>query len=181
MPEIVGFFQYENPAVPVCSRDNIWATKTLRSRKELSMFNRLENLRLNPDAYKSLAGINTYTDSIDKRLKALVEIRVSQINGCAFCLDMHAREARELGETQQRLDCLAGWHELPSFTDRERAALGWAESVTLISDTHAPDSVFRTLQEHFNEREIYDLTMIICVINSWNRLAISFRRTPPEI
>jgi alkylhydroperoxidase family enzyme len=138
MPEIVGFFQYENPAVPVCSRDDIWATKTLRSRKELSMFNRLENLRLNPDAYKSLAGINTYTDSIDKRLKALVEIRVSQING-------------------------------------------WAESVTLISDTHAPDSVFRTLQEHFNDREIYDLTMIICVINSWNRLAISFRRTPPEI
>jgi len=144
------------------------------------MEQRLDWMRINPEAYRSFAAAARSTGSLDRRLKNLVDVRVSQINGCAFCLDMHAREARELGETQQRLDCLAGWRELPAFTERERAALEWAEALTRIAETHAPDDLYARLQTHFSEAEIVDLTVAIAVMNAWNRTQIAMRRAPPE-
>ncbi len=134
----------------------------------------------NPKAYAALQQVSASTREIDKRLKNLIEIRVSQINGCAFCLDMHIREARALGESEQRLDCLAGWRDLPSFDARERAALDWAEALTDIGQSHAPEALYTALQPHFSEREIVDLTVTIAVINSWNRMQIAMRRLPPE-
>ena len=102
-------------------------------------------------------------------------MRASQINGCAYCLDMHSKDARAEGETEQRLYTLDAWHETPFFSPRERAALAWTEALTLISETHAPDDVFEELRAHFSEREIADLTLAIGAINAWNRFAISFR------
>ncbi len=114
----------------------------------------------------------------DHRLKALVELRASQINGCAFCVDMHSKEARKTGETQQRLDCLCVWRDVSFFTPRERAALALAEAVTLISADHVPDDVFEEVRAHFTERETVDLVMIISVMNTWNRLSITMRGAP---
>ena len=106
---------------------------------------------ITPEALKALRGFGEYLRSrdLDGRLRNLLDIRVSQLNGCAFCLDMHCREAREAGETQQRLDCLAAWRETDLFSAREKAALGWAEAVTLLSDTHVPDDVYAEAREHF--------------------------------
>lgn len=112
----------------------------------------------------------------DPKLKALVELRVSQINGCAYCVNKHSREARELGEVQQRLDCLPVWREVPFFTDKERAAFAWAESVTLVAATHVPDEVYQEVRQHFPEEELTLLTIAIATMNLWNRLAISFRK-----
>lgn len=112
-------------------------------------------------------------------LVELVRIRVSQINGCAFCVDMHVEEARQAGETPQRLDLFPVWREAPYFSERERAALAWAESVTLLAQTHVPDEVFQEVRRHFEEKELVDLTMIVAAINAWNRLGVSFRSSPP--
>jgi AhpD family alkylhydroperoxidase len=133
-----------------------------------------------PDAVKALAATGTYFGSsgIDRRLRALVELRVSQINGCAYCVDLHSQQARHAGESQQRLDCLPVWRETTFFDDRERAALGWAESVTLVSKTRVPDDVFEQARKQFSEKELVDLTLIVAVMNAWNRLAISFRHGP---
>jgi AhpD family alkylhydroperoxidase len=106
----------------------------------------------------------------------LVKTRASQINGCAFCLDMHTREARADGETEQRLYVLPAWRESPLYTERERAALAWTEALTLISKTHAPDDVYEAARAQFSETELVNLTMVIVAINGWNRLAIGFRR-----
>jgi AhpD family alkylhydroperoxidase len=141
---------------------------------------RLDWTRINPDAYKGFLAAAKSTTSLDRRLKNLIEVRVSQMNGCAFCLDMHCRDAREAGERQERLDCLAGWRDAPFFSDRERAALDWAEALTRIAESHAPDEVFDRLKPHFSEREIVDLTVAITVINSWNRTQISMRIPPRE-
>jgi AhpD family alkylhydroperoxidase len=116
--------------------------------------------------------------NIDPKLFELVQIRASQINGCAYCIDMHTKDARRHGETEQRIYALSAWHETPFFTDRERAALEWAESLTLISQTHAPDDVYERVSKHFNEQELVGLTMAVVVINCWNRLAIPFRAVP---
>jgi len=105
-------------------------------------------------------------------------MRASQINGCAYCLDMHSIDARAAGETEQRLYTLDAWRETPFFTDRERAALAWTEAVTLIAHTHAPDDVYADLQKQFTEKEIVDLTFVVGTINLWNRLAISTRAVP---
>jgi AhpD family alkylhydroperoxidase len=105
-------------------------------------------------------------------------MRASQINGCAYCLDMHSLDARAIGETEQRLYTLEAWRETPFFTDRERAALAWTEALTLISQTHAADDVYDELKKHFNEKEIVDLTLVVGAINLWNRLAISLRAVP---
>jgi AhpD family alkylhydroperoxidase len=107
-----------------------------------------------------------------------VKMRASQINGCAFCLDMHSKDARAAGETEQRLYALDAWRETPFFTDRERAALAWTEAVTRVSETHVPDEIYETVRQHFTEKELVDLTLAIVAINGWNRLAISFRSVP---
>ncbi|HEX7890374.1 MAG TPA: carboxymuconolactone decarboxylase family protein [Ramlibacter sp.] len=133
--------------------------------------------RLAPEAYNGLAAVSAQLkSSIGRALIALVDIRVSQINGCAFCLDMHAREllAAETPDLQ-RLNSLATWREAPFYTPRERAALAWAESLTLVAQTQAPQDDFAPLNEHFSEREIAELTLAIGVINAWNRFAIGLR------
>jgi AhpD family alkylhydroperoxidase len=114
---------------------------------------------------------------IERPLLALVEIRASQINGCAYCIDMHTKDARLAGETEQRIYALNAWRETPFFTDRERAALEWTEAVTQVADTHVPDEVYDRVAAHFNEADLVALTFAVIVINSWNRLSISFRPT----
>lgn len=125
-----------------------------------------------------MSGVSASTTSLDGRLKCLVEIRASQINGCAFCLDMHIREARKLGEAQQRLDCLAGWRDSPSFSEKERAALEWTEAITRIEKHRPSDELSDRLRTLFTEREVVDLTVSAAIINAWNRLMISTRREP---
>jgi AhpD family alkylhydroperoxidase len=141
---------------------------------------RIAYFHVAPDAIKSLTPSRTYVEStsIGKPLRALVELRSSQINGCAYCVDMRSRKARHAGETQQRLDCLPEWRETSFFNDRERAALAWAESVTLVSQTGVPDSVYEEARKQFSQKELVDLTLIVAMINAWNRLAISFCHGP---
>ena len=146
-----------------------------------SMLERLAYRQVAADTYKTLLGVHHHLAKVfpDARLRALIEIRVSQINGCAYCLDMHATEARHLGETQQRLDCLAAWREAPFFTDRERAALAWAEAITHVSETHAPDEIYQQVKRHFADQELVNLTAAIGMINLWNRMSVAFRSEPP--
>lgn len=115
----------------------------------------------------------------DTTLAELVKIRASQLNGCAYCLEMHTREARALGETEPRLHLLAAWRESPLYTERERAALAWTEAITLIAEAGAPDDVYAAARAHFSEEELVQLTLAIGVINTWNRLAIAFRAVHP--
>jgi AhpD family alkylhydroperoxidase len=135
-----------------------------------------------PEAVKALGATRTYLGSsgIDPRLRALVELRVSQINGCAYCVDLHTQQARHAGEGQQRLDCLPVWRETTFFDDRERAALAWAESVTLVAETRVPDDVFEQARQHFSEKELVDLMLVVAAMNAWNRMAISFRQGPEQ-
>jgi len=144
------------------------------------MSKRLNYHSLAAAGVKALGAVSAYGDncSIEPQLRRLVELRVSQINGCAYCLDMHARQLRQIGEKQQRLDVLSAWHETSFFSKRECAALAWAESVTLVSTTHVPDEDFAAARAEFSEQELADLTLIIVAMNSWNRLAISFRSEP---
>ena len=113
--------------------------------------------------------------SLDPKLAELVKIRASQINGCAYCIDMHTKDARAAGESEQRIYALSAWRETPFFTDRERAALEWTEALTLISETNVPDELYERVSAHFSEPEMVALTFAVVVINSWNRLAISLR------
>jgi AhpD family alkylhydroperoxidase len=112
---------------------------------------------------------------LDPQLLELVKLRASQINGCAYCVDMHTKDARARGETEQRLYAVVVWREAPFFTQRERAALAWTEAVTLVSRDQVPDDVFEIARKQFSDKELVDLTMAIVAINGWNRLAISFR------
>lgn len=116
---------------------------------------------------------------IERSLYELVKTRASQINGCAFCLHMHTNEARKLGETEDRLHLLSAWRESPLYSDRERAALGWTEALTRLADTHAPDADYLAMKAQFTEKEQVVLTMMIVVINGWNRLAVGFRAVHP--
>ncbi|MBN8935663.1 MAG: carboxymuconolactone decarboxylase family protein [Rhizobiales bacterium] len=144
------------------------------------MQSRLDAIKASPGAYKAMAGLQAYVDqtSLEKSLLELVKIRSSQINGCAFCLVMHTNDARKQGETDERMHLLNAWREAPVFTDRERAALGWVEAVTLITNGHVPDDVYEEARRHFSEKELVDLTAAIVTINAWNRLAIAFRAVP---
>src|SRR5262245_38511451 len=108
----------------------------------------------------------------------LMRMRASQINGCAYCLDMHSKDARANGETEQRLYGLSAWRETPYYTDRERAALEWTEALTLVADTHVPDEVYERVRKHFSEAELITLSMAVVQINGWNRLAIATRAVP---
>ena len=115
---------------------------------------------------------------IDPRLLDLIKLRASQINGCAFCIDLHTSDARKAGESERRLATVSAWRETPFFTARERAALAWTESLTNIAQTHAPDADYELLAAHFNPKEMADLTLAIATINAWNRFAIGFRKMP---
>jgi len=142
------------------------------------MIERLNYLEINSKALNGIASASKHVASIDNKLRAIVEVRISQINGCVYCVDLHTTQARDAGETQQRLDCLAVWHECKFFEESERAALAWAEAVTLLPDTNAPDDLYKHLKDHFSEQQIVDLTLIISLMNAWNRLAVGFRHLP---
>ena len=144
------------------------------------MQSRLDYAKAAPAALRAHYTLEEYVRGcgLELPLLELVKTRASQINGCAYCLDMHTKDARAAGETEQRLYALSAWREAPFYSARERAALAWTEAVTRVGDTHVPDEVFREAREHFSEKELVDLTMAIVVINGWNRLAISFRTVP---
>jgi len=142
------------------------------------MINRIDHHAHNPKFVDRLESLDKHITAIDPQLSALVDLRVSQINGCVYCVDLHAQAAREAGESQQRLDCLPVWQECPFFEERERAALAWAEALTHVSKTHAPDALYEALTTQFSEREIVDLTHSIAVTNTWNRIAVGFRHLP---
>ncbi|MGB0846557.1 MAG: carboxymuconolactone decarboxylase family protein [Thiolinea sp.] len=133
---------------------------------------------VNSRALNLLLAVKKHVPAIDRQLKALVELRVSQINGCAYCIDLHASEAREFGEQQQRLDCLVVWRESGLFSEREMAALQWAESVTNIAVEADIETKLEALLSHFNETEVVDLTWIVALMNCLNRMAISFADKP---
>ncbi len=141
---------------------------------------RIDTIKVASGARDALLGLEKYIagSGLKSSLLNLVRTRASQINGCAYCIDMHTKDARAEGETEQRLYELSAWREAPFFTDRERAALAWTEAVTLISHDHVPDDVYQMARKHFSEKELVDLTMAVVAINSWNRLAISFRAVP---
>jgi len=117
---------------------------------------------------------------LEPKLRELVTVRASQINGCAYCVDLHAADLRKKGDTERRLYALPVWREAPFFTPRERAALAWTEALTLLPQTHAPDADFAAVREQFSERELVDLTLAIGTINTWNRLSVGFRKTLPS-
>lgn len=142
------------------------------------MIERLDYIAINGPAITSMAAAKTKMPSIDAKLRALVELRISQINGCAYCVDLHSREARKANETQQRLDCLPVWAEVTFFDAAEKAALAWAEVVTNITLNGAPDEAYGALSAYFSDQQIVDLTLIISQMNAWNRLAISFGHKP---
>jgi AhpD family alkylhydroperoxidase len=130
-----------------------------------------------PEGYSALRNVEVYLArcGLPKRLIELVKMRASQINCCAYCLDVHARDARKAGETEQRLYLLNAWRESPLFSPAERAALAWTEALTNVSQTHAPDADYVALRQHFSDKEIVDLTYLIGMINLWNRLAVGMR------
>src|SRR5581483_2483388 len=138
---------------------------------------RLDFAKVPPEALHAVYGLQRYVDNsgLDPALIYLVKVRASQMNGCAYCIDMHTKDARARGETEQRLYALVVWRETPFFTDRERAALEWTEAVTMVSRDQVPDSIYESVRRHFNEKELIDLTIAVAAINVWNRLAISFR------
>lgn len=144
-----------------------------------SVTRRFDYARATPGGYRAMLGLEAYLHSsgLEPVLIELVKLRVSQINGCAFCIDMHWKDLRALGETEQRLYALDAWHECPFYSARERAALLWAEAVTLLSDGHVSDEVYRAVSQQFDEPGISNLTLVVATINAWNRLAIS-ARTP---
>ena len=141
---------------------------------------RLDFRKAAPEAAKTLVDMRTYLQrcGLDAKLRLLVELRVSQINGCAYCVDLHTREARAAGETEQRLDCLTVWRDVEFFDERERAALGWADSLTLLPESHAADEVYAAVKANFSEKEIVDLTLAIAGMNAWNRIGVGFRLQP---
>jgi AhpD family alkylhydroperoxidase len=141
---------------------------------------RLNWPELEPNAYKTLAGLEKYVheSGLDKRLFTLIKLRASQINHCAYCIDMHWKDLRAEGETEQRLYGLNAWQESPYYTDRERAALEWTEAVTLLTDGFVPDGVYDRTRAHFTDKELVQLTLGVIAINSWNRVCVPFRTEP---
>lgn len=141
---------------------------------------RLNYSEVAPNALKAMLELEKYVhgSGLERPLYELVKTRASQINGCAYCIDMHTKDARKAGETEQRLYGLNAWRETPFYTERERAALEWTEALTLISENEVSDELYETLSKYFSEEEKVALTMAIIAINGWNRLAISFRTVP---
>ena len=143
---------------------------------------RLDFYKASPDALKALIALEVAVGKLglEPKLLDLVRLRASQINGCAYCIDLHTADLRKAGETDRRLATLGVWHETPFFTERERAALAWTEALTEVSRTHAPDAAYEALAAQFGEAEQVNLTMAINTINSWNRLSVGFRKTLSE-
>ncbi|WP_434109995.1 carboxymuconolactone decarboxylase family protein [Paraburkholderia caffeinilytica] len=144
------------------------------------MEQRLDFYKANPAAIKAMLGVEERIgkSALEKSLTELVRLRASQINGCAFCVDMHTTDARKGGESERRLATVVAWRETPFFTDRERAALEWTEALTLVSRDHVPDAVWQAVRPHFSDEELVDLTLLVSAINAWNRFAIGFRKMP---
>jgi AhpD family alkylhydroperoxidase len=144
------------------------------------MKERLNFIAASPKAYEAMSGLERHVrqSGLSHRLLELVKTRVSQLNGCAFCLDMHTKDARAAGESEQRLYALSAWRETPFFDVRERAALAWAEAVTCLGQGHVPDEVYAEVRPHFDDQQLVDLTLAIVTINGWNRLSIAFRKEP---
>jgi AhpD family alkylhydroperoxidase len=141
---------------------------------------RIDFARAAPRAMKIMLDLEAHVreSGLEPALLELVKMRASQLNGCAYCLDMHSQDARAAGETEQRLHVLAAWREAPFFTERERAALAWTEAVTLVGEGHVPDEVYASARQRFTAEELVSLTLAVVAINGWNRLAIAFRAPP---
>jgi AhpD family alkylhydroperoxidase len=141
---------------------------------------RLDYTKASPEAFKAMLQMEGVVrrSGIDPKLLELIKIRASQLNGCAYCIDMHTKDARLKQETEQRIYALDAWHETPFYTEKERAALAWTEALTDIQNGHAPDAVYGELRQNFSEEEIVILTLAITTINAWNRIAIGFRLVP---
>lgn len=141
---------------------------------------RLNYAKAAPGVYHAMDALDQYLAGcgIERSLLLLVQFRASQINGCAYCLDMHSKDLRAIGESEQRLYSLDAWRECPYYSDRERAALAWTEAVTRVADGHVPDAIYDVVQPHFTERELSDLTLAVAAINAWNRLSIAARLVP---
>ena len=141
---------------------------------------RIDLMHVNPGVIHAMLGLErqVHQAGLDEKLLDLVRMRASQINGCAYCLDMHSKDARAMGETEQRLYSLEAWRETPYYSARERAALEWTEALTLVSQTHAPDDVFERVREQFSEDELVHLSLAIVAINGWNRLNVAARTVP---
>ncbi len=145
------------------------------------MSQRFNLSKVSPDGYKAFTPLYQYVTSsgLEKALIDLVFLRVSQINGCAYCVDLHWRDLLKEGEDPRKINSLTTWHEAPFFSERERAALTWTESLTAISVTHAPDADYEVVQSQFSEKEIGDLTIVISLMNAMNRIGVSSRLAPP--
>jgi AhpD family alkylhydroperoxidase len=141
---------------------------------------RFDDGNVAPGVYAAMDALDRYvqTSGLEGALILFVQLRASQINGCAYCLDMHWKDLRAIGETEQRLYSLDGWRECPYYTDRERAALAWTEAVTLVADGHVPDAVHADVRSHFSASELSNLTLAVAAINAWNRLWIAARLVP---
>ena len=141
---------------------------------------RIDAYKTSPQAYETMLALEAYLNrcGLERPLIELVKLRASQINGCAYCIDMHSKDARAAGETEQRLYLLDAWRESPFYSPRERAALAWTEAVTRVAETHVPDDVYEEARQQFSEKELVDLNWVVVAINTWNRLAIPFRAPP---
>lgn len=141
---------------------------------------RLNYTEVAPGAMKAMYALEHYSKNsgLEASLMELIKTRASQINGCAYCIDIHTKDARAAGETEQRLYALSAWREAPFYTERERAALLFTEAVTLVAEGHVPDEVYNEVSQHFTDEEMVNLTMCIITINAWNRLGVTFRPVP---
>ncbi len=141
---------------------------------------RIDYTKAAPGAFRAMLGLERYVHGcgLEESLLGLVKMRASQINGCAYCLDMHSKDARAAGETEQRLYLLSAWREAPVYSERERAALAWTEAVTLVTNGHVPDEVYEEVRQQFSDAEVARLTLAVVAINGWNRFGIAFRTEP---
>ncbi len=144
------------------------------------MKSRIDKQKIPPGGFKAMFGLEKYVNAcgLEPALLDLVRLRASQLNGCAYCMDMHSKDLRAAGESEQRLYALDAWRETPFYSDREQAALAWAEAVTLLNNGHVPDEVYEQARSRFSEKELIDLTLAIVAINGWNRLNVAFRTVP---
>ena len=148
-----------------------------KSKGEILIAPRIDYTKVGSGALRAMYGLEKYLaeSRVEKPLRELIKLRASQINGCAYCIDMHWKDARAAGESEQRLYGLAAWREAPYYSERERAALAWTEELTLIAEHHVSDELYEQTRRQFSEQELVDLTLAVGTINAWNRIAISFR------